>query len=96
VANDISSRVWRIDTAGPGVIYPYQVFIKYVELYAPNNAAVNSQLAQLTEVNGKEIVNALSQTAQAGEIQTRNMENWYRGLIVPVLQAGCILHIHVK
>jgi hypothetical protein len=98
MANDISSRSWYIDTAGPLVIYPYQEFIKFIEVVGGAAAgAVGATMADIRDRNNKSIVLALFQTANAGEIQTYNLENWFEGLIVFTLGAGpTTLRIHVK
>jgi hypothetical protein len=99
MANDISARPWFIDTAGPGVIYPYQDFIKFIEVVGGAAQVPGTVLADIRDRNNKSIVLALSQIAgagQVGEIQTYNLENWFEGLIVAVLSAGTTLRLHVK
>lgn len=99
MANDISSRTWFIDTAGAGVIFQPQEFIKFIEVVNTDAAhATGTVLAVINDRNSKEIVRALSQFAAntAGEIQTYNIENWFEGLIVPTLSTGTTLRIHVK
>ncbi len=99
MANDLSSRSWFIDTAGAGVIYPYQEFIKFIEVVGGGAVAAGTQLADIRDRNNKSIVNSLSQSAgagQIGEIQTYNLENWFEGLIVFALSVGVTLRIHVK
>jgi hypothetical protein len=99
VANDISSRTWFIDTAGAGVIFQPQVYIKFIEVINTDNAhAPGTLLASITDRNTKEIIRALSQIAAntAGEIQTYNLENWFEGFIAPTLSVGTTLRVHVK
>jgi len=98
MANDISSRTWFIDTAGAGVIYQPQEFIKFIEVVGGAAAGAQGALmADIQDRNGKSIVRALFQTVLAGEIQTYNLENWFEGLIVATLGAGpTTLRIHVK
>jgi hypothetical protein len=98
MANDISSRSWFIDTAGAGIIYQPQVYIKFIEVVGGAAAgAVGALMADIQDRNNKSIVRAQFQTANAGEIQTYNLENWFEGLIVATLGAGpTTLRIHVK
>ena len=97
MANDISSRSWFIDTAGAGVIYQPQEFIKFIEVVGAAAAgAVGNDMAIINDRNGKNIIYAKYQTIAIGEIQTYNLENWFEGLIVSVLGAGVTLRIHVK
>jgi hypothetical protein len=97
MANDISSRTWFIDTPGAGVIYPYQVFIKFIEVIVGTGQPLGTSLADIRDRNNKSIVLSDSQTASsAGEIQTYNLENWFEGLIVASLSTGTTLRIHIK
>lgn len=98
MANDISSRSWFIDTPGAGVIYPYQEFIKFIEVVGGAAAgAQGATMADIRDRNNKSIVLAQFQTVLAGEVQTYNIENWFEGLIVATLGAGpTTLRIHVK
>ena len=98
MANDTSARPWFIDTAGAGIIYQPQEYIKFIEVVG--GAAAGAQgavMADIRDRNNKSIVLALYQTVLAGEIQTYNLENWFEGLIVAILGAGPVtLRIHVK
>ncbi len=97
MANDISSRTWFIDTAGPGVIYQPQEFIKFIEVVSSAGASVvGAAMAVVNDRNGKNIINSFFQTVGPGEIQTYNLENWFEGLIVPTLGVNVTLRIHVK
>lgn len=96
MANDLSSRSWFIDTAGAGVIYQFQEFIKFIEIVGGAAGAQGGVMATVNDRNGKNIVQALYQTVLVGEVQTYNIENWFEGLIVPTLGAGVTLRIHVK
>jgi hypothetical protein len=96
MANDISARPWFIDTAGPGSIYPYQEFIKFIEVVGGAAGAQGAAMATINDRNGKNIVTALYQTVLAGEIQTYNIENWFEGLIVSFLGVGVTLRVHIK
>jgi hypothetical protein len=99
MANDISSRSWFIDTAGAGVIYQPQEFIKFIEVVGGAAQAAGTTLADIRDRNNKSIVLALAQDAgagQLGEVQTYNLENWFEGLIVFALAAGTTLRIHIK
>lgn len=98
MANDLSSRVWKLDTPGAGVIYQPQVWIKFIEWFDPANADVFA----LTDRNGKPIVSGLA--IVAGDTQTFNLENIYEGLILSQLTTtnqgaspqGSILLVHIK
>ncbi len=98
MANDISSRSWFIDTAGAGVIFQPQVYIKFIEVVGGAAAsAVGGLAADIQDRNAKSIVKALFQTVGPGEVQTYNLENWFEGLVVASLGAGPVtLRIHVK
>lgn len=96
MANDISSRSWFIDTAGGGIIYQPQEFIKFIEVVGGAAGVVGGVMADIQDRNAKSIVKALYQTANAGEIQTYNVENWFEGLIVATLGTGVTLRLHVK
>jgi hypothetical protein len=97
MANDISSRTWLIDTAGAGVIYQPQLFIKFIEVVSSAGASVvGAVMAVVNDRNGKNIINSLFQTVGPGEIQTYNLENWFEGLIVTTLGVNVSLRIHVK
>ena len=96
MANDISARPWFIDTAGAGVIYQPQEFIKFIEVVGGAAGAQGGVMATINDRNGKNIVTALYQTVLAGEIQTYNLENWFEGLIVPTLGVGVTLRVHIK
>lgn len=98
MANDLSSRSWFIDTAGAGIIYQPQCFIKFIEVIGGAAAStVGNVAADIQDRNGKSIVKALFQTVGPGEVQTYNLENWFEGLIVATLGAGpTTLRVHIK
>lgn len=96
MANDISARPWFIDTAGAGVIYQPQVFIKFIEVVGGAAGAQGGVMADIQDRNGKSVVKALYQTVLAGEVQTFNIENWFEGLIVASLGTGVTLRVHIK
>lgn len=96
MANDISARPWFIDTAGAGVIYQPQEFIKFIEVVGGAAGAQGGVMADIRDRNNKSIVLALYQTVLAGEVQTYNLENWFEGLIVAVLGVGVTLRVHIK
>jgi hypothetical protein len=96
MANDISSRSWFIDTAGAGVIYQPQEYIKFIEVVGATAGTIGNVMATINDRNGKNIISSLYQTAALGEIQTYNLENWFEGLIVPTIGTGVTLRIHVK
>lgn len=96
MANDVSARPWFIDTAGAGVIWQPQEYIKFVEVVGGTAGTIGNTMATLNDRNSKNIIQSLYQTANAGEIQTYNLENWFEGLIVPTLGTGVTLRVHVK
>ena len=96
MANDLSARPWFIDTAGAGVIYQPQEFIKFIEVVGGAAGAQGAAMATINDRNGKNIITSLYQTVLAGEIQTYNLENWFEGLIVPTLGVGVTLRVHIK
>lgn len=98
MANDISARVWNLDTAGAGVVFQSRVYIKYIEVIGGAAAGVvGAVMADIQDRNGKSIIKALFQTANAGEIQAYNIENVFEGLIVAALGAGpTTLRVHIR
>lgn len=96
MANDISARPWFIDTAGVGVIYQPQEFIKFIEVVGADAGALGGTMADIRDRNNKSIVLAKYQTTNVGEIQTYNVENWFEGLIVATLGTNVTLRVHVK
>jgi hypothetical protein len=96
MANDISARPWFIDTAGVGIIFQPQVYIKFLEVVGGAAGSIGGTEADVRDRNNKSIVMSLYQTANAGEVQTFNIENWFEGLIVATLGTGVTLRVHVK
>lgn len=96
MANDISARPWFIDTAAAGTVYQPQIFIKFIEVVGGTAGTIGNTMADIQDRNNKSIVKALYQTANAGEVQTYNLENWYEGLIVATLGTGVTLRVHTK
>lgn len=98
MANDLTTRVWYIDTASNTPIWLSQVLIKFVEWFNP----ANSDGFQLQDMNGHPIISGTA--IVAGDTQTFNIENWYRGLIVKALSTtnqgdtppGSVLYVHVR
>lgn len=96
MANDVSARPWRVDTAGAGTIWQPQEYIKFIEVVGGAAGTIGNSMATITDRNGKTIISPLYQTANAGEIQTYNLENWFEGFIVSALATGVVLFVHVK
>ena len=97
MANDLSARPWFIDTAGASNLWKMgQVFIKFIEVVGGTAGTIGNSMATITDQNSKSIIAPLYQTANAGEVQTYNLENWFNGLIVSALGAGVTLRVHVK
>lgn len=96
--NDLSGRVWYLDTASAAPLWLSQVWIKFVEWYNP---ALNDQF-ELQEQNGKPIIRGLA--IIAADTQTFNLENVYRGLLLKTLTTtnqgatppGSVLLVHIK
>jgi hypothetical protein len=96
MANDVTARPWFIDTAGAGIIWQPQEYIKFIEVVGAAAGTIGNVMATINDRNSKNIIQALYQTTNAGEIQTYNVENWFEGLIVPTLGTGVTLRVHVK
>jgi hypothetical protein len=96
MANDVTARPWFIDTAGAGIIWQPQEYIKFIEVVGGAAGTIGNVMATINDRNSKNIIQALYQTTNAGEIQTYNVENWFEGLIVPTLGTGVTLRVHVK
>lgn len=94
MANDLTARPWKIDTAGAGVLWQPQVFIKFIEWIDLAAGAINADSFVITDRNSKTIIQSTNQAVK--DVQTLNIENWFEGLIVPTLTAGGILYIHIK
>lgn len=98
MANNLGTRVWYIDTASATPIWLAQVWIKFIEWFNP----ANNDGFQLQDMNGNPIVSGVA--IVAGDTQTFNLENIYRGLIVKALSTtnqgntppGSVLYIHIK
>lgn len=98
MANNIGTRVWYLDTASATPLWFAQVWIKFVEWYNPANA----DTFELQDANGNPIVRGVA--VAAGDSQTFNLENVYRGLLLKTLSTtnqsdtppGSILLVHIK
>jgi hypothetical protein len=98
MANDLTTRVWYLDTASGTPLWLSQVWIKFVEWYNPANA----DTFELQNQNGKPILRGISEAA--GDTQTFNVENQYEGLLLKALSTtnqgatppGSILLVHIK
>lgn len=98
MANDVSSRSWFVDTAGPLPIFQPQAFIKFIEVIGGSVApAVGDVLIDIQDRNGKSIVLARAQVAAIREIQTYNIENNFEGVIINAIGPnGVSARIHIK
>lgn len=99
MANDVSARSWFIDTAGAGTLLGAgnnQVYVKFIEVVGGAAGTIGNVMATVNDKNGKNIIQALYQTTNIGEIQTYNLENWFENIIVPTLGTGVTLRLHVK
>lgn len=91
MANDITTRVWKLDTAGATKIWEGRVYIKLVKWFNPTAIG---DLMTLTDQNDVEILAARAEVANGSQVF--NLENWYNGLKLSVLTAGGIAYVHVK
>ena len=97
MANDIKARPWFIDTASATPIWPYQCFIKFIEVVDGVTLVVQgASMATITDQTGRSIIQPNGQTGVAGEVQTYNLENWFNGLIVSALATSVTLRVHIK
>ena len=99
MANDISARPWRVDTAGAGTLLGSgnnQVYVKFIQVVGGTAGMIGNSMATITDKNSKTIISPLYQTANAGEVQTYNLENWFENIIVSALGTGVVLFVHVK
>jgi hypothetical protein len=96
MANDLTARPWFIDTASATPIWKNQTLVKFVEVVGANAATIGDTMAEIQDQNSKSIVTAKYQTANVGEIQTYNLENWFNGIKVPTLGTGVTLRLHVR
>jgi hypothetical protein len=87
MANDISSRVWKLDTAGSTLIWPSNAIIRFVE-WNDSTGALGDTFV-LTDGNGKTILSSTAQ--QAGDIQTFGLHLWVNGLKLTTLSSGFLL-----
>lgn len=84
MANDISSAVWKIDTASASPVYAFRVKVTNV-VWA--NETVGATLV-ITDANGKLILSAI---ATSGLGQNRfGGYGWQNGIIVSTLSAGIV------
>jgi hypothetical protein len=96
MANDLTARPWYVDTASSTPLWKSPLMVKFIEVVGGASATVGGTMAVVNDQNGKNIVTANFQTANAGEIQTYNVENWFNGLVVPTLGTGVTLRVHVR
>ena len=90
MANDITGRVWELDTPnGVTPVWRGMVKIKYVEWVTP---ATTTDTFELTDSNGKSIIKSQAQANL--DVQTFNLENWYNGVFLTTLTSGT-LRVHL-
>jgi hypothetical protein len=90
MANVIGPRNWVLDTPSATVLWKDQIYIKFVEWYDP---LALGDLMSLTDKNSVPIVKAIAEAA--GDTQTFSLDNWFEGLIMPVLSSG-VVYLHIK
>ncbi len=88
MANDLSSRQWRLDTASPGtVIWRGNVYVKQIEW---SNYAAAAVLV-LKDANGK-IVWSATAASDLSPVRLGDI-GWINGLIVDTITNGvCVLY----
>lgn len=87
MANDLSANPWKIDTAGAGVIYGFQM--KITNIIWADYTLATAQTLVIQDLNGKQIIKMVTAATQttAAPLQT-GFIGWVRGLIVPTLGSG--------
>lgn len=90
IANNISGRVWTLDTAGAGIIWPFTVWIQLVEWFNPVAAG---DLMQLTDIDDKVVIDGRAETANGSQLFRPT--NAVRGLKMPTLASGTV-YVHIK
>lgn len=90
MANDFTTKVWIIDTAGATSSYPDMVHIKTVYW---RNPVTPGDTAVIQQKNGKTLLDMRCEVANQSQIY--NLDNKYQGFIVPTLASGT-LEIHIK
>jgi hypothetical protein len=93
MANDISGRVWILDTpsASTFVLKPPNGWRpRLVEWFNPINVG-DSFL--ITGSGNKEILSGICEVS--GQSQLFNLDNWYYGLMLNILDSG-VIKIHMK
>lgn len=91
MANDLSSRQWRLDTPSPGtVLWRGNIYIKQVEF---SNYAAQGNQAILKDANGKTVWSATGE----GDLSPVRLGDigWVNGLILDTLTAGLVT-VYVK
>lgn len=88
--NNLSGRVWDLDTAGGGIIY--QDWVKIALIYWRNPAA-GGDLVVLNDRNGNPIVDGRAEGANLSQV-FRTQPMWYHGLNLVTLGSGT-LQIHI-
>jgi hypothetical protein len=86
MANDISANPWKIDTAGAGTIYAFPVRIGNINW--SNYSLGVSQTCQVQDVNGKDILLAVTGTGTQMQPTNTGVIGWVRGLKVTTLGSG--------
>jgi len=90
MANDFTTKVWIIDTAGATSLYQDIVHIKTVYWKGPTTIG---HTAIIQQKNLKPLLEMVCEVA--AQSQVFNLDNKYQGFYVPTLASGT-LEIHIK
>jgi hypothetical protein len=96
MANDVSSRQWRLDTprafgTAGALIWPGNVYIKQIEF---TNYAAQGNQAILKDINGKTVWSATG-AADLSPVRLGDI-GWVEGLILDTLTGGGLVVVYVK
>jgi len=90
MANTLKGRVWELDTAGAGTIYPEHFKTALIYWRQPTTIG---HLLVLEDIDGNPIWDARCEVIDQSQI-LRVQPMWYHGLVMPTLQSG-LVQIHI-
>lgn len=96
MANDLSSRQWRLDTPLPfgtaaAILWRSNIFVKYVEF---SEYAAQGNKCILKDQNGKTVWDVTG-AADLSPIRLGDI-GWVNGLVLDTLQGGGLCVVYVK